>query len=277
VRVVLIASAPPPAVGFSQLLGQLGHDVVALIAYRAPAGRWGPAYPLALHEAAPDGDLAFVRSGRGVGPLLRAYAPDLALCATFPARIPDEALDVPRHGIVNMHPSLLPRYRGPNPVGWALRNGDDEIGMTLHRMTSGYDEGPILAQARFAVDVHDDPHADGFAKFAAAAQQVLAEALERVEAGERGDPQDDAQASYAGVFEPEYLEVDVGRTAREVHHQVRAWKIAPPVNGLRGPFLELEGQRVRLLRTRLDDTQGGTPLPCADGPLWILESEPAEG
>ena len=114
-----------------------------------------------------------------------------------------------------MHPSLLPRYRGPNPVGWALRNGDDEIGMTLHRMTSGYDEGPILAQASFAIDIHDDPHVDGFAKFAAAAQQVLAVALERVEAGERGDPQDEAQASYAGIFEPEYLEVDVGRTARQ--------------------------------------------------------------
>ena len=75
-----------------------------------------------------------------------------------------------------------------------------------------------------------------------------------------GDPQDEAQASYAGVFEPEYVEVDWSRPAREVHNQTRAWKLSPPVGGRRGPLTELDGRRVRLVRTSLRGDHGGRPV-----------------
>ena len=70
----------------------MGHEIVALVAIRAPEGRYGADYPFALHGAAPNADLLFVRSGERIGALLRAYAPDVALCGSFPARIPDDAL-----------------------------------------------------------------------------------------------------------------------------------------------------------------------------------------
>jgi methionyl-tRNA formyltransferase len=104
-RVVLIASAPPPALELSSSLANLGHDVAALVSFRGPEGRYGSGYPSALHAGAPDGDLLFVRSGERLGSLLRSYEPDVALCASFPARIPDDALVAPRHGILNLHPS----------------------------------------------------------------------------------------------------------------------------------------------------------------------------
>jgi len=129
----------------------MGHEVAAVVAIRAPEGRYGQGYPFALHPAAPDGDLLFVRSGERLGELLRAYTPDVALCASFPSRIPGDALAAPRHGILNSHPALLPRYRGPNPIGWALRNGDAQIGLTLHQMTSEFDAGPIYAQGTIPV------------------------------------------------------------------------------------------------------------------------------
>ena len=85
-----------------------------------------------------------------IAPLLRAYEPDLALCAGFPWKIPADAIAVPRHGIVNGHPSLLPRYRGPSPVAWAIRNGETEIGFTFHYMDAELDTGGILGQAPIA-------------------------------------------------------------------------------------------------------------------------------
>ena len=273
-RVVLIASAPPPALELSSSLANLGHDVAALVSFRGPEGRYGSGYPSALHAGAPDGDLLFVRSGDRLGSLLRSYEPDVALCASFPARIPDDALAVPRHGILNIHPSLLPRYRGPNPLGWAIRNGDPEIGITVHRMTSEMDSGPIYAQSAVPVPDDADPAVDGLERFQGLANRLVAEALARVTAGDPGDPQDEAEATYAGIFEPAYVEVDWSNDARFIHNQTRGWKMSPPVGGRRGPLAELDGRRVRLLRTQLDGERGGLRVDCGDGPLWVLDSEP---
>jgi methionyl-tRNA formyltransferase len=273
-RVVLIASAPPPALGLSATLARMGHDVAALVAFRGPHGRYGYDYPFGLHRAAPDGDLLFVRSGVRLGQLLRAYEPDIGICASFPSLIPDDALAVPRHGILNIHPGRLPRYRGPNPLGWSIRNGDAELGLTVHRMTSEFDAGPIYAQAAIPISDHEDPALDGVQRFDELAGRLLAEALARVKAGEPGDLQDESLAGYAGIFEPAYVEVDWSNDARYIHNQTRAWKMSPPVDGRRGPLAELDGGRVRLLRTSLDGARGGTRIDCGDGPLWVLDSEP---
>jgi methionyl-tRNA formyltransferase len=273
-RIVLIASAPPAALGFSEILASMGHDVPALLAFRGPEGRYGPGYPFALHGAAPDADLLFARTGRHLAGLLRAYEPDLAVCASFPIKIPDEALATPRLGIVNTHPALLPRYRGPNPFGWALRNGDTELGFTFHRMTSEYDAGPIYAQGAITIADDEDPATDGIPKFADLTARLAAQALARVEAGDPGDPQDESQASFAPTFEPDYVEVDWSQPARAIHNQTRAWKLSPPVDGRRGPLATVNGDRIRLLRTQLDDKRGGQRVDTGDGPLWIVESEP---
>ncbi|MDX6454243.1 MAG: methionyl-tRNA formyltransferase, partial [Gaiellaceae bacterium] len=78
----------------------------------------------------PELDVLFAATKHSIAGLLRAYEPDVALCTGFPWRITAEAIGVPKHGIVNGHPSLLPRYRGPFPIAWAVRNGETEIGLT---------------------------------------------------------------------------------------------------------------------------------------------------
>jgi methionyl-tRNA formyltransferase len=88
------------------------------------------------------------------------------------------------------------------------------------------------------------------------------------------DPQDEAEATYAGIFEPAYVEVDWSNDARFIHNQTRGWKMSPPVGGRRGPLAQLDGRRVRLLRTQLDGERGGFRVDCGDGPLWVLDSEP---
>ena len=102
---------------------------------------------------------------------------------------------------------------------------------------------------------------------------LLPEALTRTEAGERGTKQSPEGESYAGFFEPEFAELDRTRPAEEVHRQVRAWWLAASRDGVHGPLTELGGDRVRVLRSRVDDREGGTPVTCGDGQqLWIVET-----
>jgi methionyl-tRNA formyltransferase len=274
-RIALFARVPEVVGWLDGQLRELGHECVGVVTTEGPLGRYGDEPLSALIDMRPAHLDVLVASGpQRFATLLEALEPDLAISGGFPVRIPEDALAVPRHGIVNGHPALLPRYRGPNPIGWALRNGDAELGFTYHRMDADFDTGRVLAQGTAplagAERADDVVHA-----LFSAATSLLPRALERVEAGDPGDAQVEEDASYAGFFEPEYAEVDWARPAEEVHRQVRAWWVAAARDGVRGPLAELGGELVYVRRTRLDGTEGGTRVECGDGPIWVLETAPA--
>jgi methionyl-tRNA formyltransferase len=239
----------------------LGHEIVGVIVGRPTTGD-----PEAFLEAVPGADVLFPASPRSLEPLLRACEPDLGLCAGFPWRVPQEAIDVPRHGIVNSHPTLLPKGRGPFPWAWAVRLGETELGITFHYMDATFDTGNVLAQKPIPF-AEDDTHETFSAKLEDATRELLPEVLAKVEAGDPGMPQGTAQ--YQPAFEPEYAVVDTGRSALEVHRQVRAWSWVP-LRARRGPVLDGE----RLVRTSLTEVPGARRIECADAPLWIVESAP---
>ena len=108
-------------------------------------------------------------------------------------------------------------------------------------------------------------------KLDAAAGELLPVVFERLARGDRGDPQEGGD--YQSWFEDEYRFVDVRQPAAAVHNQVRAWRFTPPLPD-RGAILDRDGRQIRLLSTSLSEVDGGERLDCADGPLWILESEP---
>jgi methionyl-tRNA formyltransferase len=274
-RVVLITVVPQVAQGYTEIVRALGHEPVAVIGprRRAPGAAPNLLAPTML-AGAPEGlDLHFVERRRSIAPLLRAYEADLAICTGFPWLIPAEAIATPRLGIVNGHPSLLPRYRGPFPVAWAVRNGESEIGLTYHLMDAAFDTGPVLAHAPVPLD-GDDTWEDLQQKLGALAPQLLTEVFERLARGDRGDAQA-GEGEYQSVFDVDYRYVDLTQTAAEVHRQTRAWGFMPPVLPIMGPILEREGTSVRLLRTSLTEEPGAERLECADGPLWVLETAPA--
>jgi methionyl-tRNA formyltransferase len=274
-RIALFTRLPALLAGIAPAIAALGHDVVGVVTTEGPPGRYGHVPLSSLIDARPDGvDILVADNARRFAALLAALEPDLAVCGGFPVRIPAEAIAVPRLGVLNGHPSPLPRYRGPNPIGWAIRNGDAELGFTFHFMDAEIDTGPIVLQGAASLE-----GADGGEEILGVLGRLwtslLPEALARVEAGERGSLQSDDGASYAGFFEPEFAELDRTRPAEEVHRQVRSWLVAAMRDGVHGPLTELDGERVRVLRTRLDDRDGGTPVECADGTLlWVLETEP---
>lgn len=274
-RIAVLARVHDVVVWLDGQLRELGHECVGVVTTEGPRGRYGDEPLSALIDARPPHLDVLVGSGpQRFAQLLAVLEPDLAISGGLPVRIPEKALEVPRHGIINGHPALLPRYRGPNPIGWALRNGDQELGFTFHRMDADFDTGRILAQGAAPLASAEQAE-DVLGALFGVATSLLPEALERVEAGDPGDPQAEEEASYAGFFEPEYAEIDWTRTADDIHRQVRAWWLAAAHDGVRGPLTQLDGARVIVQRTRLDGAEGGTPVECADAPIWILETAPA--
>jgi methionyl-tRNA formyltransferase len=127
-RVVLVSQVPAAAHGLTAFLRELGHEPVALLCVRQDVDRY-PELAEHVRNAPAELDVLVPSRRDRIAPLLRAYEPDLLLCAAFPWKIPPDALAVPRLGAVNGHPSLLPRYRGPSPMSWAIRNGDRDVGL----------------------------------------------------------------------------------------------------------------------------------------------------
>ncbi|HKN63631.1 MAG TPA: formyltransferase family protein, partial [Gaiellaceae bacterium] len=194
-----------------------------------------------------------------------------AVCMGFPWKITPDALVVPRLGWLNGHPSLLPRHRGPLPVAWAIREGDEETGFTFHRMDAELDTGPILAQRRVPLGEYEPPDAF-YARVGPVGMEALAEALERLAAGDEGTPQEDG-GSYETFFTEDDAWLDPSRPAAEVHRLAWAWRYAMSLGGTRGALLELDGEPVRVLATSLTEVEGARRLDCGDGPLWIVETE----
>jgi methionyl-tRNA formyltransferase len=275
-RIFLISTVPPAADPLIVRLRELGHEPVAWLSARREPGRAPPPFPNANDEDAPAGlDVLLVTHKQAIAPLVRAYAPDLTLCWGFPWKIPLDALEAPPLGSVNLHPGLLPRHRGPVPMAWALRAGDPHIGVTWHRMDAELDTGPILAQATIPVEDDDCTILEIAPKLLPAALDLLPVMLERVRAGDPGDPQREEEATWAGHFGEDYATIDLGRPARQVHDQVRAWQLTFGLAPVPGPILDLDGERLLVVRTSLREVAGARRLQAGDGPLWLVESSPA--
>jgi len=285
VRVVIVTMVVPVARVLTAILRALGHDVPGVVAMRNARNADGLAELIRNPEAGLE--LVVVSGPDRIAPLLRAFEPDLVVCSGFGWLIPSESLAVPRLGILNGHPSLLPKYRGPNPFGWTFRNGDDELGYTFHLMDTQFDTGPILAQGTRPLTDDDSVH-DIMELVPPLITKLLPKALARLESGDRGDPQPTQGASYAPRFEDEYAEIDWTRPAREVHNQVRSWFL-PSVSGIMGALTTLDGERVRVKLTRLMDERSNAAVPgtilaredgelvvqCRDGPIRVVRAEPA--
>jgi methionyl-tRNA formyltransferase len=272
-RIVLVSQVPQAVQGLVPFLSAAGHEPVALLCSREHAGRYGDAFDALVRDAPAELDVVIPSHRKGIAPLLSRYEPDVFICVGFPWKIPPDALAVPRLGAVNGHPGLLPSYRGPSPVSWAIRNGETELGYTWHRMDAELDTGPILAQGSLLLE---DEHSweELEPKLVPLVVRLLSEALARVEAGDEGDSQERGAGDYFPFFGDDYVWIDTSRPRADVYRQVQAWRFASATGGQRGALVELDGETVRVLRTSLEPADGHA-LECADGTLWIVESEAA--
>lgn len=275
-RIVLVTTVPIVAQGLADALRNLGHRPLAVMSARRE--RPLPDRPAMTDETAPAGlDVLLPATKQAIEPMLRAYEPDLLMCWGFPWKIPLAALQVPRLGSINCHPGLLPRHRGPIPLAWAFRDGDGQFGVTWHRMDAELDTGAILAQATVPMEDDDFDIAAVGPRMGAIAIGMLPRVLERVAAGDPGDPQPVEGATWAGHFTDDYATIDWSQPARRIHDQVRAWLFTFGLSPAIGPLAEVDGRPVRVTRTSLNDPGGSARrMEAGDGPIWLVSWEPAE-
>jgi methionyl-tRNA formyltransferase len=267
-RIVFMGS-PDFALPVLRRLLESEHEVVAVYTQPArPAGRGRalqapPAKTLALGHGVPVFQPARVSAPDSAGELA-GLAPDLIVIAAYGQILKQPVLDIPRRGILNVHPSLLPLHRGAAPVAAAILAGDEESGVTIMRTELALDAGPILAQRRVPISPHDTT-GTLTERLAEEGADLLLEVLPAWLDGRLvPTPQDESKATYAPTLRKEDGRVDWGLPAEDIWRRVCAFTPWP------GAFTYLDGQPLRLLDTWPLAVEGGgqpvgTAVPCPPG------------
>ena len=214
---------------------------------------------------------------------LAALKPDVAVVACYGQFLKKNLLAVPRIGTINVHPSLLPKYRGASPLQWTLANGETETGVTVLHVTPKMDAGDILAQEKHSI-APDDDYGSLEPKLAAKGAKLLGRVLDDFRAGRtQGVPQDDAQATFARKLAKEDGLVDWSRPAVAIRNQLRGFAPWP------GAYTFLPGGillKLHAVRTEAG-TAGAAPgtvleaggtgplVATGNGALRLLQVQPA--
>jgi methionyl-tRNA formyltransferase len=287
-RVVFLGSGAFAVPSLDALLSMPDIDVVGVVsAPDRPVGRRGLVTPTPVTSRALDSGLPVLRPDRLRAPEAVAavadLAPDLGVLADYGQIVPPILLDRPSHGILNVHPSLLPRHRGATPIAAAILAGDAETGVTIIRMDAGLDTGPIVAVDRWTLRGDETaPELEGTA--AARGAQLLIATMPRWLAGAAHPmPQDEAAATLTRPFRREDGRLDGSVPAAVLERRVRALMPWP------GTFLETASgrlviERASLAAAREDDRPGrivadgdGLALATVDGRLQLLAVRAAGG
>lgn len=211
----------------------------------------------------------------------RAMRPDAVVVAAYGLLLPAPFLDVAPHGALNVHASLLPRWRGAAPIQRALFAGDRETGISIMRMDAGLDTGPVLSRHPLPI-AEDDDAGSLHDKLAALGADAIVQALAKIEAGEaQAVPQPDEGATYARKIGREDTMLDWSQPAPVLERAVRALRPSP------GASTTLQGERIKVWSARLVDGRGapGSVLvaddalvvACGSGALAITELQRAGG
>jgi methionyl-tRNA formyltransferase len=210
---------------------------------------------------------------------VRAARPDALVVAAYGLILPQALLEAGRHGALNIHASLLPRWRGAAPIQRALLAGDSETGISIMQMDAGLDTGPVLKQVRTRIR-DDDDAASLHDRLAGLGAELIVEALAEVESSRAvALPQPKLGVTYARKIEKRETRIDWTRPAAELERAVRAFRPAPGASTRTGG-VELKIWRVRVVDGRPlapGEITDGLVVGCGQGALEILELQRAGG
>lgn len=285
---IVFAGTPEFAVPPLAALVQSRHEVVGVLTQPdRPAGRGRQLMASAVKEFAtarglPIAQPATLRTAEGRG-ALAAWQPEVMVVVAYGLILPPEALAIPRYGCLNIHASLLPRWRGAAPVQRAILEGDRDTGVTIMQMDAGLDTGPILLQRSVDISATDDT-TTVLAALAALGAPALLEALDGIEKGTIVPiPQPAESATYAKKIDKDEARIDWQQSAIAIDRRIRAfrpWPIAETTHA---------GEQVRIHRARVVASTAGTAAPgtllgvdqdlllvaCGDGVLGVAELQRA--
>ena len=197
---------------------------------------------------------------------LAGWEPDVVVVAAYGQILPERILELPRLGCVNIHASLLPKYRGAAPINWAIVNGEDKTGVTLMQMDVGLDTGPMLE--KYEVDVPADMTAQELHdRLAELGRETIVGALDRLAAGElEPTAQNDAESSYASMLSKEDGHIDWGKSGEQVANHIRGFNPWPGAFA----FHRHDGEKTRIKFHR------ATPVDADGEPGEVLEADVAD-
>ncbi len=283
-RVVFFGTPEFAVPSLEALLGE-GFDVVAAVTQPdKPQGRSrSTAVPPPVKTAAAAEDVPVLQPERPSDPAflerLRALAPDVGVVVAYGHILKPDLLALPRRGMINLHPSLLPELRGAAPVEWAILNGLTHTGVTIMQMDEGLDSGPILLQIPHDVDpdVTGGELSEHLSEMGA---QALVEALALFQtSGLEPHPQEHARATYAPKLTRDTARILWAEPAERVSRLIRALDPRP------GAWTELDGREVKLFGARVVDDRGppgevrktedGLRITTGRGAVQVEEVQPA--
>ncbi len=282
-RIVFMGSPDFAVPSLEALAGR--YPVVGVVTQPdRPAGRGGTLKPPAVKEAALRLGIPVIQPEKLRQPeameQLRAWQPDVIVVAAFGQILRPAVLELPPFGCVNVHGSLLPRWRGAAPIQAAILAGDAETGITIMKMDAGVDTGPILSQRAIPI-APDETGGSLFAKMAALGADLLLETLPRYLAGEiQPRPQPEEGVTYAPMLKKEDGLLDFSQPAAALERRVRAMNPWP------GAFFEWNGAPLKVLRASVSGAkspgagsrltvEGRPALGCGEGILILEEVQPA--
>lgn len=213
---------------------------------------------------------------------IAAEKPDLIVVVAYGHILPKSILDIPAHGCVNVHASLLPKYRGAAPINWAVVRGEAVTGVTIMKMDVGMDTGPMLLARKIPIG-EDDTAETLFSKLSLLGVEALLEALRRLHEGALPEiPQEDSLATYAPMIRKEHGRIEWSRPAREVRNLIRGMTPWPSAcTSHDGKTLKILSASVREGRGEpgeiLDVGREGVLVACGDGALALGLVQPEGG
>ena len=281
---ILFMGTPDIAAESLNALIAAGHDICAVLT-RAdkPVGRKQiltspPVKQTAVANGIPVYQPRTLRDGSS-DELIKSLAPDIIVVVAYGCIIPPQLLHVAKYGCINLHVSLLPKYRGSAPVQWAVLNGDTETGVSIMQMDEGLDTGDVLYCKKITIDP-EETSGELFDRVTAVGAEALCETIPQIAAGTlTAVPQDHENATLAPMLNKEMAEFHFTDSAAHIHNWVRGMNPWPMAW-----FVTAGGKKVKVTECRVAVSNGEAPgtvlstkpltVACADGAVQLLHVVP---
>lgn len=247
---VIFMGTPDFAVGTLNAIADAGHEIVLAVTQPdKPKGRGNNMQFPPVKEAALSRGIEVYQPERVRRPecveYLRQYEPDMIVVAAFGQILPREILDMPRYCCINVHASLLPKYRGASPIQWAVINGEEVSGVTIQRMAEGIDTGDMIARVEVPL-APDETGGSLFDRLAEAGAALCVDTMKRIEDGTAEyTPQDPAEATQVGMIHKKLGKIRWGLPAVQIERLIRGLNPWPSAyTSLNGRMLKIWSARV---------------------------------
>jgi methionyl-tRNA formyltransferase len=257
VRVVFLGT-PDFAVPSLNALISSGHQVVGVFTQPdRPKGRSKQVAESPVKRAARTAGLRVYQPERVRRPesveLVKSLGPELMVVVGYGQIIPQTIIDLPKYGILNVHASLLPRYRGAAPIQWAIANGETQTGVTIMQIDAGLDTGDMLLKASVPI-AEDETAPELSTRLASLGAGLLIEALQQIATQSvRREKQNEAEATYAPVLKKEDGLIDWSRPARQIYNRLRGFAPWP------GAYTTFRGYQLLVLSARVAEISRASP------------------